>query len=226
MITGALMREGSLGGLGDELPRLAGDRRQGLLSHAARPCWRDHPHAQHALGRPQEIDPSGYGPPAIAGFFKESESLEPLFLLEWRRIAIEPASRDLESEQGEPILQPIKRDEVAVPRHCLLATEIALGAEQAEGIESGDQQMPLSPHHPINLAQQLVRLVVEFERVRQYDKICAVFSERKPMRIGEHLRRFLEIDTASCRDARRAQERALGQADLQGLVDENVRKRA
>src|SRR5450631_330161 len=119
MITGALMRANSFRGLDDELARLARHRRQRLLSHPPRPGRRDHPHAQHTLGRTQEIDAAGNGPPAVARFFEEVESLEPLFLLERRHVAIEPAARDLEAEQREPVLQAIERNEIAVPGHGL-----------------------------------------------------------------------------------------------------------
>src|ERR1700686_116330 len=121
MITGALMRGSSFRRLGDELPRLPRRRRQCLFSHPSRPGWRDHAHAQHPLGRPQEIDSAGNGPPAIARFFKEAESLEPLLLFERRSIAIESAAGDLESKQRKPVLEAIKRDEIAIPRHSLLA---------------------------------------------------------------------------------------------------------
>src|ERR1700694_2215012 len=164
MITGALMRS-SFSRLGDELPRLPRRRRQCLFPHPSRPGWRDHAHAEHALGRSQEIDSAGNGPPAIARLFKEAESLEPLLLFERRHIAIEPAAGDLESQQRKPVLEAIKRDEIAILRHSLLAAEITLGAEQAEGIETGDQELSFGPHHPIDLAQQLVRLVGELERV-------------------------------------------------------------
>ena len=55
------------------------------------------------------------------------------------------------------------------------------------------QQLAFGTDHAIHLAQQLVRLVGEFERVRQHDQVHAVFGERKPMRIGQDLRGFLEV---------------------------------
>src|ERR1700719_431351 len=133
------MRDSSFGRLGDELPRLPRRRRQCLFPYPSRPGWRNHAHAQHAFGRPQEIHSAGNGPPAIARFFKEAESLEPLLLFERRHIAIEPAASDLESQQRKPVLEAIKGDEIAIPRHGLLAAEITLGAKQAERIETGDQ---------------------------------------------------------------------------------------
>src|SRR6266581_769151 len=123
------MRGSSFRRLGDALPRLPRRRRQCLFSHPSCPGWRNHAHAQHALGRPQEIDSAGNGPPAIARFFKEAESLEPLLLFERWHIAIEPAAGDLESKQRKPVLEAIERDEIAIPRHRLLATEIPLGTE-------------------------------------------------------------------------------------------------
>src|ERR1700682_989513 len=120
MMTGALMRGSSFGGLGDLLPCLPGRGRQCLFSHPSRPRWRDHAHAQHPLGRAQEIDSAGNGPPAIARFFEKAKALEPLFLFERRHIAIESAAGDFKPKQCEPVLKPVERDEVAVPRDALV----------------------------------------------------------------------------------------------------------
>src|ERR1700682_5054608 len=145
MITGALMRS-SFSRLGDELPRLPRRRRQCLFPHPSRPGWRDHAHAEHALGRSQEIDSAGNGPPAIARFFKEAESLEPLLLFERRHIAIKTDAGDLESKQRKPVLEAIERDEIGVPGDRLLAAEIPLGPEQAEGLESGHAPRSFRAH--------------------------------------------------------------------------------
>src|ERR1700674_3297637 len=161
---------------------------QRLLAHAARPCRCDHAHTQYALGGAKEVHATRDRPPAIAGLFSEVEALEPRFLRERRRVAVEPAAGDLEAEQREPILEPVERDEVAGPGHSLFAAEVTLDAEQAEGIEAGDDELALGPYDAVNFAQQLMRLVGEFQYVGQHDQVDAVLRERKPVRIGQHLR--------------------------------------
>ena len=71
-----------------------------------------------------------------------------------------------------------------------------------------------------------MRLVGELEGVRQHDQIGAILGERQPMRIGEHLRGFLQIDRQPRRDARAAQKRAFRQSDLQRVEAEDIGERA
>src|SRR6185295_18757464 len=132
---------------------------------------------------------------------------------------------DLESQQCKPVLYPIQRYEVAGPGHRLLAAEITLGAEQAERIESADDQLALGTDDAIHFAEQLMRLVGEFQRVRKHDQIEAVFAKRKPMRVGQNLRRLLEVDGAAGRDARGPQKRSFRQSDLQCVIAEDVGQR-
>src|SRR2546425_1052021 len=179
MTTGALLLLGSFDKL-ERLLRVPGDRRKRLLAHAPRPRGRDYAHPQYALGRAEEVHTARDGPPAVSRLLEEFAALEPFVLRERRHIRVEPSSRHLEAQQCEPILEPIKRNEVAVPGHALLAAEIALRAEQAEWIEPRDEDLTLWPDHAIDFAQQLMRLVGEFERVRKHDQVDAVFREWEP----------------------------------------------
>ena len=153
------------------------------------------------------------------------EALNPFFLRKGRGIAIETAAGDLEAEQRQPVLEPVERDEVAGPRHRLLAAEVALDAEQAEGIEAGDDELAFGANDAMNLAQQLMRLVGEFQHVRQDDQIDAVLGERKPVRIGQDLCRLFQVHRHARRDARSAQERIFRHADLQRMVAEDIGER-
>src|SRR5215472_11114995 len=88
-----------------DLPRGGSQR---FLAHPPRPRRRDHAHAQNALGGAQEIDAARDRPPAVAGLLEETETLQPALLPEGRRIAIKPSARDLESQQRQPVLEPIQ----------------------------------------------------------------------------------------------------------------------
>src|SRR6266540_1657058 len=180
---------------------------QRLLAHSARLCRRDHAHPQNALGGAKEIHTTRDRPPAISALFKEVEALQPLFLRKGWHVAVETAAGDLEAEQREPVLEPIERDEVAGPGHRLLTTEVTLDAEQAEGVEAGDDELALGADNPVDLAQELMRLVGEFQHVRQDDQVDAILCERKPVRVGEHLCRFFEVYGQSRRDPRAPQKR-------------------
>src|SRR5438105_15522620 len=145
------MRRRSLGHVG-ALTHLPRGGRQRLLAHAARPCRCDHAHPQNALGGAKEVHAPRDRPPAIAGLLEEVEALNPFFLRKGRGVAIKSAAGDLEAEQRQPVLEPVERDEVAGPRHRLLAAEVALDSEQAEWIEAGDDELALGANDAMNLA--------------------------------------------------------------------------
>ncbi len=107
-----------------------------LAPLAALPRRRDHAHAEHALGRAQEVDAAGDRPPAIAGGLEEAEALQPFLARERRRVGIEAAAGHVEAEQRQPVLEAVQADEAAVPRRRLLAAEVALGAVQRKRIEA------------------------------------------------------------------------------------------
>src|SRR6266581_4311277 len=137
MVTRGLMPPGSL----DELhafARLPRRRREGLLADASRPCGRQNTHAEHALGRSQQIHGTPDRPPTVASLFEKSEARQPLVLRERRHVAIEPPADHLESKQRQPVLQAVQGDEISVPRHRLLATEITFESEQRKRIEAAD----------------------------------------------------------------------------------------
>src|SRR5512140_767866 len=100
-------------------------RRCGKGARRAIPGRRDDAHADHLLGGPQEVHATRDGPPAVACLLEKSATTQPFFLCERRRIAIETATGHLESEQREPILEAIQRDEAAIPWRSLLASEVA-----------------------------------------------------------------------------------------------------
>src|SRR6266508_2651861 len=112
MTTGAVMRRRSLEHVG-AFPRLTRLRRQRLLTHAPRPGRCDHAHAEHALGRAEEIDAPCDRPPAVAGLLEERKTLQPLLLPERRSGAVELAAAAPEAEQRQPVLEPKEGDEVA-----------------------------------------------------------------------------------------------------------------
>src|SRR5438477_398259 len=166
MTTGALLRATLFDKL-ERLPSLPGDRCKRLFPYAPRPRRRDDAHAQHTLGGAQEVHPAGNRPPTIACFFEELEALEPFLLGKRRHIGVEPAPGDLESEQRQPVFEPVERNEVSVPGHRLRAAEVPLGAEQAERIETRNNDLTFRPDHAIHFAQQLMRLVSEFKGMRK-----------------------------------------------------------
>src|SRR5689334_7511143 len=96
-----------------------------LAPLAALPRGCKQPHAEHLLRRAQEVDAAGDRPPAIAGLLEERETVQPFLLRERRHVAVEAAADDVEAEQRQPVLQPIERDEVAVPRRGRAAAEVA-----------------------------------------------------------------------------------------------------
>src|SRR6266446_9898058 len=137
MTTGALVRTILFDKL-ERLPGLPSDRCKRFFPYAARPRRCDDAHAQHTLGGAQEIHSAGDRPPAIACFLEELEALKPFVLGERRHIGVEPAPGDLESEERQPVLEAVERDEVSVPGHGLRAAEVPLRTEQAEWIETRD----------------------------------------------------------------------------------------
>ena len=95
----------ALGGR-DALARLRAAGAQRLLApFAALPAGREHAHAEHSLGRAQEVDAAGDRPPAIAGRLEEAEAVQPLLAGERRRVGVEAAADDVEAEQRQPVLQ-------------------------------------------------------------------------------------------------------------------------
>src|SRR5207249_7565609 len=151
MVTRGLMPPGSLDPL-HALPRLPRRRCERLLANASRPRRRQDTHAKHALDCSEKIHRAANRPPPVTGLFQKGRASQPLFLGEWRHIAIEPSTDHLESKQGQPILQPVQGDEIAIPRHRLLAAEIALESEQRKRVESTDDEMALGTHGSIHLA--------------------------------------------------------------------------
>src|SRR6185369_422092 len=134
----------------------------------------------------------------------------------------EAAAGHFEAEQRKPILEPIERDEAAVPRRRLAPAEVALHSEEAERIEPRDHDLPLRADGAVHLAEQLVRLARELERVRQHDEVERVLRKRQPVRIGANVRGSLRVDGPVRRDAALRKKRALRQADLDRLEAEDV----
>jgi hypothetical protein len=182
-------------------------------------------HAQHPLGRAQEIDSTRDRPPAIPGGLEKTEAAQPFLAGEWRRIGIEAAADDFEAQQRQPVFQPVERDEIAVPRRRLRAAEIPLGAVQRKRIETGDHDLALGPDDAIGLAQHQVRVVGEFQRVRQDDEVQRVFRERQPVRIRDHFGGRVVVERPARRDPALCKERAFGKPDLYRVEAEDIRDR-
>src|SRR5437867_12946339 len=125
MTTGALVRATLFDKL-ERLPGLPSDGCKRFFPYAPRPRRRDDAHAQHTLGGAQEIHSPGNRPPAIACLLEELEALKPFVLVEWGHIGVEPAPGDFESEQRQPVLEAVERDEVSCPGHRLCAAEVPL----------------------------------------------------------------------------------------------------
>ena len=107
----------------------------------------------------------------------------------------------------------------------MLASEVAFHAEEREGVEARNQYLAFGADDAVDLAQELMRLVGELERMGQHDEINAVLGEWQPVWIGQHLRGVLEIDGEASRDSGAKQERAFGQPDLQRVEAEDVGER-
>src|SRR5215471_1902919 len=134
----------------DAFPRLPGCSREAVLAPLPGRC--DHAHSEHALRCAEVVDTAGDRPPSVARALEEPEPRQPLFLCEGWRVAIEPAPRHLESEQGEPVLDTIERNEVAVPRGRLAPPKVPPRTEERERIESRDHDLPVGPHRAMDLA--------------------------------------------------------------------------
>src|SRR5690348_13271311 len=101
---------------GQALARTCSGCERLLAPLAALPCRCQQAHAEHLLRGAQVVNAAGDRPPAIAGFLEERKSAQPLVLRERRDVAIEAAADDVEAEERQPVLEPVKRNEVAVPR--------------------------------------------------------------------------------------------------------------
>src|SRR6185437_16003119 len=99
----------------------------------------------------------------IASALEEAEAREPFLLRERRHVAVEPAADYLEAEQRQPVLQPVERDEVAVPRRRRTPAEVASRAEERERIEPGDDDLAVGAQHAPGLAKHQVRIGSELE---------------------------------------------------------------
>ncbi len=100
--------------------------------------------------------------------------------------------------------------------------EIASRAEKAERVEPGNDDLAFGAHRAVDLAQQLVRVARELERVRENDQVERVLGEREPKRVGENLRGPLRCDGPSRGDPALRKERVRRESDLNGLKTEDV----
>ena len=82
---------------------------------------------------------------------------------------------DCKIEQSQPVRQPSRTEQVAVPdRLGEASAQHAAQSERAPRVEADDQQVPVGNHHPGRLAQHLVRILAVLEHVVQQHDVDAV----------------------------------------------------
>ena len=108
------------------------------------------------------------------------KALEPACVAKRRRVAAEISSINFKAEQLQPVLETKHRNVAAAVRKTRWAVgQTASKPPQREGVEAGDHQLPVRNQDPLDLAQDLVRIVVKLKDMRQDDQVDAVCGERQ-----------------------------------------------
>src|SRR5262245_10771947 len=92
-------------------------------------------HAAHTLHRIEKHYTSAERPPSIAGSLHETEAFQPLLPGARWCITAHCSTGDLEAQQRQPVLQPDKVDETAVPRIVTPVAKHAPRAPQAHRVK-------------------------------------------------------------------------------------------
>jgi hypothetical protein len=102
-------------------------------------------------------------------------------------------------------------------------------APQAGRIEPADDHAALRHQHALDLAQRAVRVVAEFQRMRQHHQVEAVGRKRQRGEVGDQCAPRGQVGIVhrqpAVRHAVGAQPLHLGQAELQCVITEDVRHR-
>lgn len=137
----------------------------------------------------------------------------------------------LEAQQLEPVTQPGQTERLVVlgqPRTAERAPDQMAGTPEAGRVDAGDDESALRSEHPVDLAQNLVRMIGELEDVRQDDQIERLGLERKRFVVVEPEIEGADRDIVGLQrekamlDAVLAQGVEFGQTALQGVVAEDV----
>ncbi len=189
------------------------------------PRGREEPHAVHALDRLQQVHGAPDRPPAVARGLHEAEAPAQLRVLEGRRVADEAPGGDVESEEREPVLHAQERHEAPVPRERVARrAHGAAQPPQAPRVEADDDEASLGHHHAVDLAQDAVRLLGEFQHVRQQHEVDRLRGERQLVAFRVEVGAGGGRDAHAMRDPARAQEIRRGHAELQRVEAEDVRR--
>ncbi|KAF4516695.1 hypothetical protein B566_EDAN003445 [Ephemera danica] len=87
-----------------------------------------------------------------------------------RREAAEAATVDLETEQFQPVLEAGRRQVTAIPGKIAATPDSGVEAPEGVGVEAGHQELALGDEDALDLAQNLVRVRLKFENMRQDDE--------------------------------------------------------
>ena len=141
-----------------------------FLHFLVRPLRRNQAHALHPLDRFQHIYAPGHSPPALSRRFQKIPARLPHRRFAGRNIAGQFTRRRLKPKQLQPIFHPHKRYKLTGPR-ITLGRPCAPYAEQTPRVKTNNQNASFWPHHPINFAQDFMRIISKFQHMRQHAKI-------------------------------------------------------
>jgi len=112
---------------------------------------------------------------------------------------------------------------MSVGREAVVPARQALTrAPQRDRIESGDHQLSIGDQDALDLAQDLVRVIVEFENMRHDHQIDTVGCKREFVEVATHVGPTRFTDGLAQRNTVVRQQIELRQAQLQGVVAEQV----
>lgn len=187
------------------------------------PGGQDDVHATHAFDGAKKVHSTGKTPPAVAGRFHEMPVLEPAFLMARRSVAAKIAAINLETEQLQPVLEAQNRDIVPIHRELVRASGKAFSqTPQRERVESGDDQLSFRDQDTLDFAQDLMRIVVEFEYMGHDDEIDAVRGEGQFAQVAEDVDLSRFPGQLAQRNAVVREQVVLRQAELERVVTEQI----
>src|SRR5574343_1185277 len=137
------------------------------------PVGGNQPHARRALDGLQNVDAPGDVPPALAGLSVHWSALQPVEAFKGGEVTTQLGVARFKAKELEPVLEAVGRQEAAVPREIAAPVELPFDPPQRIGVEADDDDLPLRDQDAFHLAQDLVRLLAEFQRMRQDSKVDA-----------------------------------------------------
>ena len=141
------------------------------------PAGPQNPHPTHPFHHGDAVDGATNWPPSIPSFFKKLGARKPLVACNQWSVATVAAGLNFETEKLAPVFQAGQPNKMLVGRERRLATQSTDGlanSPQADRIKPDNNRAAVGTQHPINFAQDLMRVICKLQHMGQYNQIGAL----------------------------------------------------